>query len=72
VSFKTCSINQCEEKSYCRGLCGMHYTRWRRHGDPLVSARKNRPLNCSVLGCEHGGRIILGVIINPLQARIRI
>ena len=32
---KTCSIDGCEKPSRTRGWCGMHYRRWRAHGDPL-------------------------------------
>ena len=31
----TCSIDRCEKPSRTRGLCDMHYKRWRKHGDPL-------------------------------------
>lgn len=29
-----CSVEGCEKKRVCRGLFHMHYSRWRRHGDP--------------------------------------
>ena len=32
---KTCSIEDCEKRHEARGLCKMHYQRWRKHGDPL-------------------------------------
>ncbi len=31
----TCSIDGCNNEASSRGWCHMHYTRWRRHGDPL-------------------------------------
>lgn len=34
----TCSVVGCERLAYGRGFCGMHWLRWRRHGDPLYSA----------------------------------
>lgn len=30
----TCSIDGCEKLVECRGWCSLHYTRFRRHGDP--------------------------------------
>jgi len=32
---KTCTIHQCGKPVYSFGLCPAHYTRQRRHGDPL-------------------------------------
>ena len=39
-----CSVDDCERASHCRGLCKTHYTRWLRHGDPLVTARRRHGL----------------------------
>lgn len=30
----TCAVEGCSKKSSARGLCPMHYQRWRTHGDP--------------------------------------
>ena len=32
----TCSIESCGNKVFARGWCQAHWTRWRRHGDPLA------------------------------------
>ncbi len=33
----TCSVTGCERPATRRGWCAKHYSRWMRHGDPLVS-----------------------------------
>ncbi|MEZ5411042.1 MAG: hypothetical protein R2761_23630 [Acidimicrobiales bacterium] len=33
----TCSIETCEKPAAKRGWCGMHYERWRQHGDPTIT-----------------------------------
>ena len=30
-----CSVNDCDRKVNGKGLCGKHYKRWQRHGNPL-------------------------------------
>jgi hypothetical protein len=30
-------ITDCPKKAFHRGYCQAHYSRWRRHGDPLVT-----------------------------------
>jgi len=32
---RKCSVEKCEEYSYCRGFCGNHYRRFIKHGNPL-------------------------------------
>jgi hypothetical protein len=34
-----CRIRGCRSLSSRKGWCQKHYTRWRRHGDPLKTAR---------------------------------
>lgn len=51
-----CSIEGCGGKVAGRGFCMMHYTRFRRTGDPLKTRRiapnKNPPKTCTYDGCE--------------------
>ena len=50
---KKCSIDGCEKPLKARGWCGMHWLRWRRHGDPGDAAPTRLPVGdqCSVSGC---------------------
>lgn len=48
---RTCKVGGCENPSHARGMCPMHYQRWRKHGDPGVGAQPVRG-TCSVEGCE--------------------
>jgi hypothetical protein len=38
----TCAVPGCENIPYSRKYCHMHYSRWRRHGDPnyVIAKRK--------------------------------
>lgn len=36
----TCSVEGCQGTVRSRGLCQKHYTKWLRHGDPLVSKHR--------------------------------
>jgi hypothetical protein len=35
---RVCTIEDCGNPYKTRGWCGMHYSRWRKHGDPLWTA----------------------------------
>ncbi|MEU1043951.1 HNH endonuclease signature motif containing protein [Streptomyces sp. NPDC005897] len=35
---RPCAIKECEAPAVTRGWCNKHYTRWKRHGDPLACA----------------------------------
>lgn len=32
-----CAVDGCERPTHSRGWCTKHYSRWRKHGDPLVA-----------------------------------
>lgn len=34
----TCSVEGCGKSHYGKGWCYAHYTRWKRHGDPVAGA----------------------------------
>ena len=57
MSDASCSVDDCERKPICRGMCGMHYQRWRTHGDPTVVKVYRPPTkpkqSCSVAGCPN-------------------
>ncbi len=36
ISGALCAVNGCDSKILSRGWCSIHYTRWRKHGDPLA------------------------------------
>lgn len=46
-----CSVDTCNRLASTRRLCGFHYQRWYRHGDPLHLERV-RGRVCDVDGCD--------------------
>jgi hypothetical protein len=60
MAARPCSIDRCSRAHKARGLCGTHYRRWARCGDPLHTefewTRKGTP--CRYAECDrprHGG-----------------
>lgn len=50
-----CSAAGCQKIESRRGLCSMHYTRWKKHGDVEVTLRtwtSQAGLACSMAGCD--------------------
>lgn len=48
---RVCVVLGCDRKRYARRFCQMHYTRWKRHGDPLKVVAARGLKICSVGGC---------------------
>jgi 5-methylcytosine-specific restriction endonuclease McrA len=50
---RTCSVEDCTKERKRRGWCDMHYWRWKKYGDPLVTTRiqSNRGAPCGIDGC---------------------
>lgn len=46
---RLCVIAGCDSKHYARGWCEMHYSRVRRHGNPLLVKGSNSPKNTPIL-----------------------
>lgn len=44
-----CSVETCSRESRVRGLCGLHYGRWHRLGDPLMKRRARGLMDAPVL-----------------------
>jgi hypothetical protein len=38
----SCLLDGCESPVKARGMCNTHYTRWRKHGDPLKVWRRGQ------------------------------
>lgn len=53
MALHMCKIAGCEGSVIARGLCGRHYQRWQRHGDPLAGGvdRVAPGSVCSVAEC---------------------
>lgn len=48
---RTCTVDDCENKSIARGWCGNHWKKWKRYGSPTGSSTD---YTCSVDGCDRG------------------
>ena len=36
---RECSIEWCGKRPVAKGWCSMHYSRWKRHGDPTIQSK---------------------------------
>lgn len=50
---RTCTIDGCDKPLLARGWCSAHWTRWKRHGDPLGGGAKRSPAlaECTIEDC---------------------
>jgi hypothetical protein len=51
----TCSVGDCQlnirnDKNGGNGMCGLHFQRWKKHGDPLYVRPPRRPSPCTYEG----------------------
>ncbi len=46
-----CTVEGCDRAHQARGLCGTHYSRWRRTGDARAPTPPN-PRQCGIPGCQ--------------------
>lgn len=47
-----CEIEDCEKPRRKRGWCEMHYSRFKAHGDPRASGRRQQAVQCAHPGCD--------------------
>ena len=49
---RLCSIPNCGKRLFSAEWCETHYSRWKKHGDPMLGAKGARPKPvCKVDGC---------------------
>ncbi len=56
ADYLRCKVDACDKPAKSRGYCAKHYTRFYRHGDPLVNMRKGNkkhPLYATWLGMKN-------------------
>lgn len=59
-----CSIPDCEAQQYVRGWCVAHYTRWWRHGSPLVTIPRSE-VRAKISAAMNGNQSSLGRVLSP-------
>lgn len=60
VRLRGCSIPKCSGRHKGRGLCGKHYRRWRKHGDPSVVKDRRPPIK-DLAGQRFGKLLVLAI-----------
>lgn len=56
----TCSASECGRKVHARGLCGMHYQRFRKHGDTMTVLVSSTTIQSGQVLNPLGGRSMMG------------
>lgn len=51
-----CSVDTCDKPVRQQGFCSMHFGRWRRNGDPLITRRPRQTGSCSIETCHSPAR----------------
>ncbi len=56
---RVCEVEGCGHRHVAYGLCQKHYSRWRRHGDPLMGVHRygqhrHGTVQAYILGCRCG------------------
>lgn len=54
-NYRKCSIEGCNDKYRCTGFCSKHYSRFRKHGDPLgggYGRNRHHGDTCEIEGCD--------------------
>lgn len=54
----TCKVESCAREARVKGLCGEHYQRSRRHGDPETRVRAKKVANASKLEWIAGLKVV--------------
>lgn len=69
MSRKVCSVEGCSNSIHGKGLCGKHYQRMWKHGDPTYQPKKYA--TCIVDGCNRGVRSSGSLYCEKHYGRIR-
>lgn len=69
LAMGNCIVGDCDRTAVARKMCGMHYKRWAKHGDPAKGARRWQAPMCVVENC--GGKPIANSMCGLHYERLR-